>query len=152
MAGIKKYEILITMILLTGFFTVPFSYAQVLPGLQKDFAKFQNAHLGEKIFVHINKSFYLTGEILWFKVYSVDGSDNKPLGLSKVAYVELIDENHNAVLQTMVALKDGTGNGSLSLPFSLNSGRYLVRAYTSWMKNFDPGYFFASTISIFNPR
>ncbi|HWD89305.1 MAG TPA: hypothetical protein VG367_14330 [Mucilaginibacter sp.] len=153
MAGIKKYKILITAMLLLGL-TSSFSdgYAQVLPGLQKDFATYQQNNLQEKIFAHVNKSFYEAGEILWFKIYCVDAANNKPLELSKVAYVELIDENHAPVVQTMVALKDGSGSGSVYLPFSLSSGHHVFRAYTSWMKNFDPGYFFESQVTIFNPR
>lgn len=153
MAGIKTYKILITTILFLGL-TSWFSdgHAQALPNLQKDFAAYQQSNLREKLFVHINKSFYEAGEILWFKVYCTDAASNKPLGLSKVAYVELTDDNHAAVVQTMVALKDGMGSGSVYLPFSLNSGHYLFRAYTSWMKNFDPAYFFESRVTVFNPR
>lgn len=152
MARIKTYKKLTAAILLMGLFRVPISYAQVLPDLQKDFAAYQQNNLREKIFVHINKNFYATGEILWFKIYCTDANDNKPTRLSKVAYVELIDETHNAVIQSMVALNDGTGNGSLHLPFSLNTGHYVFRAYTSWMKNFDHGLFFSGSVTIFNPR
>jgi hypothetical protein len=153
MAGITKYKILIAAFLLTGCFCLsPGGYAQTLPGLQKDFTEYQHNNLREKLYVHINKSFYEAGEILWFKIYCVDASNNKPLGLSKVAYVEFMDENNNPVLQSMVALKDGMGNGSFSLPFSLISGRHMFRAYTSWMKNFDAGHFFESTVTIVNPR
>ncbi|MBS1533428.1 MAG: hypothetical protein JSU01_24225 [Bacteroidetes bacterium] len=153
MAGLKTYKILIIAILFTGLASC-FSdgYAQVLPNLQNDFAAYQQSNLREKLFVHINKNFYESGEILWFKVYCVDAANNKPLGLSKVAYIELIDGNHTPVVQTMVALKDGSGSGSVFLPFSLNSGHFIFRAYTSWMKNFDPGYFFQSRVTVFNPR
>lgn len=152
MVRIKTYKKLTAVILLIGLFRLPVSNAQVLPGLQKDFAAFQRVNLREKMFAHINKGFYTTGEILWFKLYCTDAKDNKPIDLSKVAYVELIDETHNAVLQSMVALKNGTGSGSIHLPFTLNSGHYVFRAYTSWMKNFDPGRFFSGSVTIFNPR
>jgi hypothetical protein len=152
MARIKKYKISIAVVLLTFCIPVSGSYAQVLSNLQNDFAVSQKANLREKLYMHINKSFYLAGEILWFKIYCIDGSNNKPLSLSKVAYVELVDENHNSVVQSMVRLNSSTGDGSLYLPFSLNSGHYIVRSYTSWMKNFDPGYFFDERIDIANPR
>jgi len=152
MAGMKKYKIFIVLITIVLRILVSDSHAQVLSDIQKDFAASQKENLREKIFVHINKSFYVAGEILWFKIYCTDGSNNKPLDLSKVAYVELLDENHNAAVQSMVGLNEGTGNGSLYLPFSLNSGHYVFRAYTSWMKNYDPGYFFEGRIDIVNPR
>ena len=69
-----------------------------------------------------------------------------------MAYVELFDDNHNAVIQSMVELNNGSGNGSLYLSFSLNSGHYVIRSYTSWMKNFDSRYFFEGRVDIVNPR
>jgi hypothetical protein len=35
---------------------------------------------------------YTSGEVLWFKIYYVDGAFHKPGGLSKIAYVEIISE------------------------------------------------------------
>ena len=152
MIGIKKYKILIAAMLLSLGIPVSRGYAQVLSGLQNNFAASQKWNLREKIFLHVNKSFYMAGEILWFKIYCTDGSNNKPLNMSKVAYVELADDNHNAVVQSMVELNNGYGNGSLYLPFSLNSGHYVIRSYTSWMKNFDSRFFFEGMVDIINPR
>jgi len=53
----------------------------------------------EKLFVHTDREFYLAGEILWFKIYEVDGSQHKPLPLNRVAYVELLDKNNQPVVQ-----------------------------------------------------
>ena len=41
----------------------------------------------EKIFLHTDKSFYLTGENLYFKAYLVNAVDHQPSDLSKVIYV-----------------------------------------------------------------
>ncbi|MBS1526755.1 MAG: hypothetical protein JST19_13945 [Bacteroidetes bacterium] len=127
------------------------SRAQVLPEVQQKFADYQHKNLQEKLFIHTDKNFYLAGEIIWFKVYCVEASTNKPLDLSKVAYLELIDNAGNAAVQTKVSLDKGSGAGSVLLPFSLNNGNYLLRAYTSWMKNFSPDYFFQSELTIVNP-
>jgi hypothetical protein len=127
------------------------SRAQVLPSVQNNFAAYQKNNLHEKIYVHTNKNFYLTGEILWFKIYNTDGSTNKMLDLSKVVYVELLDNKHNAVLQAKIVMSQGTGNGSFYIPFSLSNGNYQLRAYTNWMKNFDADYFFEKQITIINP-
>jgi len=54
------------------------------------------------------------------------------------------------VLQTKIALDKGTGNGSLYIPLSFNSGFYRLRAYTNWMKNFDAGYYFEKPVTIVN--
>ena len=127
------------------------SRAQTLLNLQNSFAAYQNTVLHEKIYVHTNKSFYIAGEILWFKIYNTDGSTNKLLDVSKVAYVEMLDNNHVAVMQAKIALNNGTGNGSLYLPFTISNGNYQLRVYTNWMKNFDADYFFQQQITIINP-
>jgi hypothetical protein len=125
-------------------------YAQILPALKNKFTTYQAAQLREKLFVHTNKETYLAGELLWFKIYCADGSNNKPLDMSKVAYVEVLDSKHNAVSQAKIALDKGTGSGSIYLPFSIVNGNYQLRAYTNWMRNFDPAYYFSKEITIIN--
>jgi hypothetical protein len=125
--------------------------AQVLQQLQNKFNTYYQNTLQEKIYVHTSKSFFLTGEILWFKIYNTDGNTNKLLDISKVAYVELIDNTHNAVLQTKVAMVNGMGSGSFYIPFSLNNGNYQLRVYTNWMKNFGADHFFEKIITVVNP-
>src|ERR1700722_12778072 len=107
--------------------------AQVIQEVQNSFNLYKQSALQEKIFVHTDKTVYLPGEILWFKIYCVDGNDHKPLNLSKVVYVEVLDNNQTAVIQAKVALKNGIGNGSLYIPVTVNNGNYKFRAYTSWM-------------------
>lgn len=119
--------------------------------LTQSFDQYRQQALQEKIFVHTDQGFYLTGETMWFKIYYVDGSFHKPLDLSKVAYVELLDKEQKSVLQTKIALATNGGDGTLFLPSSLNSGTYLMRAYTNWMKNFPASYFFEKAITIVNP-
>jgi len=124
--------------------------AQSLTELKTNVENFKKQVLKEKIYVHVNKDFYLTGEILWFKVYNVEGASHVPLDLSKVAYIELLDSKHSPVLQTKVTLKNGEGAGSIYLPASVSGGNYLLRVYTAWMKNFDADSFFEKAITVVN--
>ena len=122
----------------------------ILNTISDKFIQNRQSILSEKIFTHTDKNFYLAGEILWFKLYYVDACENKLLDLSKVAYVDILDKDQKSVLQTKIALNEGTGNGSLYIPVSLNSGIYKLRAYTNWMKNFSPDYYFEKSITIVN--
>jgi hypothetical protein len=115
-----------------------------------DWRTYQSLHLQEKLFVHPAKTFCLAGELLWFKIYDLDASTNMPLTFSTIAYVELLDKDQHPVQQALIALKDGRGAGSFRLPPTLPSGNYLLRCYTSWMKNFNPDLFFHQTITIVN--
>jgi hypothetical protein len=104
----------------------------------------------EKIFVHIDKPFYLAGEVLWCKLYCVDAITHKPLDLSKIAYLELLDKDNRPVLQGKSPLHQGQGEATFYLPPSINTGNYRLRAYTNWMKNFGPGSFFEEPLTIVN--
>ena len=118
--------------------------------LQNSVENYTKNNLQEKLYVHTDKNLYVANEICWFKIYNVDAIFNKPLNISKVAYVELID-NNKAVWQEKIVLNEGTGNGSILIPTSITTGNYTLRAYTNWMKNFDASFFFEKKISILNP-
>src|SRR5258706_15559607 len=126
------------------------SIAPPLGELITKFEHYRSIALQEKLFVHTDRSLYIAGETLWFKVYCVDGAFHRPLDVSKVAYVEVMDRDKKQVLQVKVTLMDGNGNGSIFLPAFLNSGHYVLRAYTQWMRNFQPDYYFQQPITLVN--
>lgn len=107
---------------------------------------------GERLFMHIDKSFYMPGEILWFKAYLSDLSSGGQSTVSNVAYVELLDHAQESVLQTKFELGPGTSNGgSLYLPAHLPSGDYTVVAYTSLIKNHRAVPIYSQVIELLNP-
>ena len=68
--------------------------------IRQKFANANHQQVQEKLYLHTDKNFYLAGEIVWFKLYSVDASNNQPLNFSKVAYLEVLDRTGKPVLQT----------------------------------------------------
>lgn len=124
---------------------------QPLDTLVSKFKEYRENAYQEKIYVHLDRGFYLTGESMWFKIYTVDGAFHRPSDVSKVAYVELLDNGGVAVLQAKIKLTNGLGNGSFFLPASITSGNYMFRVYTKWMRNFPPEFYYSKTISIVNP-
>ncbi len=118
--------------------------------LEKKMADFYRNNPREKIYVHTDKSFYVPGEIIWFKAYVVDGRFHKPIDLSKVAYIEVLDKNNTPVLQAKIALQKGSGKGSFLIPVSVTTGAFRLRAYTHWMRNWDVSYFFEKSLTIVN--
>ena len=145
----------ILIVLILAVFTLLTSSQIIAQTVQEDtiqsrFDTYSQQHLQEKIFVHTDKSNYVTGEICWFKIYQVDGYFNKLIHLSKVAYVEIVDNNNQSVLQAKVGLQNGTGDGSFFLPVTLGTGSYTMRAYTNWMKNSGVDYFFEKKLVVVN--
>jgi hypothetical protein len=115
------------------------------------FQKYLQTTLTEKLFVHLDRPLYVVGETMWFRMYCVEGSSHRPLDVSRVAYLEVLDQDAQPVVQTKLAMAGGLGAGSVALPATLPGGTYTVRSYTSWMKNFSPDFFFETTITILNP-
>jgi len=145
----KLFRIL-GMLLLVTCFTDAFSQSFNQDSLSKRFGIYSEHNLQEKIYVHTDRELYLAGEILWFKLYNVNTASNTSIEFSKVAYIEIIDKNLKPVLQAKIAIDKGSGSGSLYLPVSLSSGNYQFRAYTNWMKNFSPDYYFEKNITLVN--
>jgi hypothetical protein len=117
----------------------------------KTFNQYYADHYEELIYIHTDKNHYLTGEPIRFKVYCLEKSTSKLSQLSKVAYVEVLDENNTPRLQAKIELKDGTGSGEVFIPTSISSGNFILRGYTRWMRNFGPDSFFHSNVTIINP-
>ena len=137
------------IIILIGFLNFSLATGQIAE-IQNSYTNYNRYNLQEKIFVHTDRSFYLCGDVLWFKAYLTNGANNQPLSLSKVTYIELLDKNHLPVFQGKIAMKDGSGSGSFFLPFTMTSGNYELRAYTNWMKNFSSDSYFKKMVTIVN--
>ena len=104
----------------------------------------------EKLYIHTDKNFYLAGEIVWFKIYAVNGETHQPVNISKIAYVEILDRQSKPVLQAKIPLTINGGEGSFYIPLTLNSDHYILRAYTNWMKNDRAADFYEQKITIVN--
>ena len=120
--------------------------------IQAAFDQYRSRFIQEKLFIHTDKDTYISREICWFRIYYTDVFYNRPVSVSKIAYLELLDKNNLPVLQQKVSLKPGESDGSMIIPVNIPSGTYRLRAYTSWMKNFSPDYYFEKGIRIINPQ
>lgn len=102
----------------------------------------------EYIQAFIDKDCYLTGEQIQVHI-SVTDNQHKPMGMSKVAYVELCDTK-SIQAQCMVQLTDGEGWASLDLPGSMHSGNYQMNVYTRYMRNFGQDCYYKRLVSVVN--
>jgi hypothetical protein len=107
----------------------------------------------ESLSVHLNSTFFLTGESLLFNIYCFTKdhpAERSPL--SSIAYIELIGEDQKPFVQMKVKLQNGIGSGDFFFPSNVPSGNYTFIAYTKWMRNFSPADFFRQTITVINPQ
>jgi hypothetical protein len=117
----------------------------------REFESYYKDNYQETIFIHADKSYYLSGEFIKFKVYCLERLTQRPGRLSRVAYVEILDSANSSQIQARIELKDGSGYGEMYIPVAMNSGHYVLRGYTRWMRNYGPENYFHSIITIVNP-
>lgn len=104
-------------------------------------------HPVEKAFLHTDKSTYLSGETIWFKAYVT--LDGLPTILSKIVYVDLVDEKGKVISKQMLPITNGGADGDLVLPKNLPTGNYAINAYSLWMLNYEP-FIYRKNIRVYN--
>lgn len=106
----------------------------------------------EKIYLQLDKPSYAAGEDIWFKGYLVSAvSLREQDAFSNFIMVELVNREDSVVLSKKVKREDGRFYGNLKLDATLPAGDYYLRAYTNWMKNENPDFFYMRLIRIDNP-
>src|SRR5512133_1558223 len=118
--------------------------------LKEKFEDFVESYPREEVFVHTDRQEYIAGEELFYSFYLINRHGIKPSDISNIAYIELISNQGNPVIQQRVMANEAKGSGMFILPDSLVTGVYLLRAYTSWMKNFFPSNCFQKEIYVYN--
>jgi len=103
----------------------------------------------ERIYVQTDKQLYVSGELLWMKLYTTDAQGNLT-SLSKVGYVELLSDSI-AEIQVKLDVLNGSGMGWMELPPMLPTGYYRLIAYTRNMQNEGENVFFEKKIAVVNP-
>ena len=141
----KKYFFLL-LIIFSQYYSI---VAQIV--VQNNNETYFNSIHQEKIFVHFNDTFLLTGETFYYKLYCLNSENNTLSNLSKIAYVTLVDSELNEVFKQKVTLEAGLAQGDFFIPTSINSGNYKIIAYTQWMRNLGDNAVFSQDISIVNP-
>lgn len=102
----------------------------------------------ERVYVQTDKYVYLSGELVWMKLY-LTNETGVPSSLSKVGYVELLDET-TAQVQAKLEIHNGVAEGWMELPLTLPTGNYRLIAYTRYMQNEGETVFFTKTIGVIN--
>ncbi len=105
-------------------------------------SKALNDYPTEKIYLHFDKPYYAIADTVWFKAY-VTENQNLLSGISKIVYVDVINQKDSLIQTIKLPITGGVANGNFPLDqVNYKQGNYHVRAYTMWMLNFDsPAYF-----------
>jgi hypothetical protein len=102
----------------------------------------------EKVYLHMDKPYYALGDTIWFKGYVTIGSRHQLSALSGAVYVDLINEQDSVVKALKLPVTAGMVMGDFVLIDDYKQGSYRIRAYTQWMRNAGPDYFFDRTFTV----
>lgn len=103
----------------------------------------------EKVYVHLDRTFFAAGETIWLKAYVEDELPDEYASL--FLYVELLEQGKKeAVLRAKIRRGEEGFAGHLDLPEELPGGHYLLRAYTRWQLNWPEESLFRVPIDIYD--
>jgi hypothetical protein len=135
---IRKFPVILVLLLL-GLRLSAQQYDSLLAVLDRNFPQ-------EKIYIHFDRPYYNPGETIWFKAYLF--TSNLPSGISKTVYAELIDEKGKMIERKVMPVLGAGAAADFTVPDSIRSSMVYVRAYTSWMLNFDSSFLYLKPIRI----
>jgi len=132
-------KLLLTCILLTGVGALIHAKWPDPARIGNAVSDFYHKYPQEKVALVTDRQKYSPGETIYFSAWLT--CLGKPSTVSKIVYVELIDSTGLILHRSTLPVEAGAAEGDLPLPDDLPSGRYNLRAYTSWMLNFEPAFF-----------
>lgn len=103
----------------------------------------------QKIYLNTNKNTYISGEEIYINGYVLNAS-NIPDTTCKIAYIEFVNASNQKIYTSSINLKNSIINSKITLPDTLSTGYYWLKAFTNQMRNFDHKYFFSTKIIIAN--
>lgn len=106
-----------------------------LENLVKQLTRYQETTAEDKVYLHIDKTFYEPGESIWFTAYVRDAHSFQASQKSEVVYVEFLNAKGSVEQELTLIAQEGQSKGTFDLPETLKGGIYTIKAYTNWQKN-----------------
>lgn len=115
----------------------------------KDEFVISNSSYAEKIYLQLSSTVVTNDETIWLKAIVTDAVNHIPSKLSEALHVELIDFDERVIDKKLLKMQSGIAHTSFQLNESCTPGRYLIRAYTKWNKNFGADFISEQYIDVF---
>ncbi|WP_179354576.1 TonB-dependent receptor [Winogradskyella vidalii] len=90
----------------------------------------------ESLFTHINKTTFIVGESLWFKVYVHDRHFDEVSKSTTNINVGIYDEKGNLIKNDLWMAVNGATTGNILIDSTFKTGNYYIKSSTNWMRNF----------------
>ena len=98
---------------------------------------FSQSDIKEKVYLHLSSQDLLVGQTLRYAAYVTSLKTGNISEMSKILYVELLNEDGQSIHREKLHLKEGRTAGKFFIPSVLPTSTYRLVAYTRWMKNFE---------------
>jgi hypothetical protein len=102
----------------------------------------------EKVYVHVDREVFASGEDIWFKIYLVSGINHQLVRGYKNVYVHLVNDSGRVVQERLLLVHNGVANGDIGLPYRIREGQYTLRAFTKYQQNFSEESYFHKKLYI----
>ena len=102
----------------------------------------------EKLHVSTDKDSYIAGDTIWLRAHCADAATHRPIAASRYVYVELRDDRGSLVRRIKLLSRDSVYSGYLPTQSLERFGDYSLTAYTLYMRNQGPDYFFKKPLTI----
>ena len=106
----------------------------------------------EKLHVSTDKDSYIAGDTIWLRAHCADAATHRPVAASRYVYVELRDDRGSLVRRIKLLSRDSVYSGYLPTQSLERFGDYSLTAYTLYMRNQGPDYFFKKPLTIWPYR
>ncbi|WP_100615409.1 hypothetical protein [Confluentibacter citreus] len=145
----KAISYFLIFIVLTSFAVLNRSLVAEL--VEEKLKNYSETEWPEKIYVQTDKPYYSLDDNIWFNGYLVNGVTHAKSTKSLVVYVELINDRDSIIDKKKFFTEDISFSGDFKIDKNWESGSYLLRAYTNYMRNNEPDYFFQKELFIWSP-
>ena len=105
----------------------------------------------EKFGVMTDRSIYIAGEVINFRIFNLSPGALRNMDWSKVFYFELVSPDGFSHAHTKFTMDSTGAGGALVIPGDIATGTYFLKGYTRWMRNFGPAIYSYLSVEIVNP-
>jgi len=111
----------------------------------------QAALIREEVDGFTDRSLYITGEAISFSMRLQTSGLPDEVEWSRILYVDLISASGARQAQGKFRIQNNMAVGEFQIPEGILTGVYFLRAYTRWMRNWDPSCYVYLPLRIINP-
>lgn len=102
----------------------------------------------EQVYLHLNKTTYVSGEAVWLKAYVWDLASKMPSFETTNLEVSLYESDGKFVKSKLFFGDKGYASGNFEIDSLLVPGEYYIRGTTNWLRNFKESHEYVQRIQI----